>query len=271
MTDLALREPTGPVELTPKQLSYIANTEFVPAGLRGNMPAILACVATGRELGIGDLTALRSIHIIDGKATFSAELMVQLVRKAGHSIEGEWGDGAITVVGKRADNGDTMKVTWTLAMAERAGLAAKSNWKKHPEAMLWARAVSQLSRALFADCFAGATYVPEELGEIEAAELAEGEPTAESALTVDSVPQAAVDEPASPSAGQLTKLNVLVGTLRTAGQIQTEHLYLALGREAVPGEDGLVHWSDLRETLTRAEAHELIERLSKFEEKAPVA
>jgi hypothetical protein len=161
---MELRESKQAIALTSDQLKFISNTEFVPAGLRGNMPAILACVTTGRELGLGDMTALRSIHIIDGKATFSAELMVQLVRQAGHSITGDVTAESAKVVGKRADNGDTMTVEWTLTMAERVGLLSKSNWKKYPEAMLWARAVSQLCRMLFADCFAGASYTPDELG-----------------------------------------------------------------------------------------------------------
>jgi hypothetical protein len=95
-------------QLSNEQLRYIASTDFVPKALRGNLPAILACVATGRALGIPDMAALRSIHIIDGKATFSAELMVMLVRKRGHSITGEIGDGKATVAGKRGDNGDEM-------------------------------------------------------------------------------------------------------------------------------------------------------------------
>lgn len=162
--EIAVREASRQVvQLTNEQLSYIAGTEFVPAGLRNNLPAILACVATGRALGLPDMVALRSIHVIDGKATYSAELMVQLVRRAGHSIVGEVGEGSATVTGTRLDNSDEMTVTWTLQMAERAGLLKKQNWVKYPESMLWARAASQLCRMLFADCFAGATYTPEEL------------------------------------------------------------------------------------------------------------
>jgi hypothetical protein len=181
-TDLAVRDtqPRQITALSTDQLQFIANTEFVPRDLRGNLPAIMACVATGRALGIADITALRSIHIIDGRPTYSAELMVMLARRAGHSIQGEVEEGRAVVRGKRIDNGDEMTVTWTLAMAERAGLLGKQNWKKYPEAMLWARAVSQLCRELFADCFAGATYVPEELeesagepsGSVEAAAVA---------------------------------------------------------------------------------------------------
>jgi hypothetical protein len=120
---------------------------------------------------------LRSIHIIDGKATFSAELMVQLARKAGHSITGTVTEESATVTGRRVDNGDEMTVVFALADAERAGLLGKSNWKKHPGPMLWARAVSQLCRMLFADCFAGASYTPEELGagDLTADELMAGD------------------------------------------------------------------------------------------------
>ena len=155
--------PSANAMLTNEQLRYIASTDFIPKSLRGNLPAILACVATGRALGLPDMAALRSIHIIDGKATFSAELMVSLVRKHGHSIQGAISDGKATVTGKRGDNGDEMTSEWTLEMAQRAGLVNKDNWKKYPEAMLWARAVSQLCRMLFADVFAGSTYTEDEV------------------------------------------------------------------------------------------------------------
>jgi hypothetical protein len=89
--EIAVREPN---QLTNEQLSYIANTEFVPQGLRGNKPAILACVMTGRALGLDDMSSLRLIHVVNGRPTFSAELMVQIVRRHGHSISGAIKDGA---------------------------------------------------------------------------------------------------------------------------------------------------------------------------------
>lgn len=244
---LAVREPN---QLTNEQLSYIAGTEFVPQGLRGNKPAILACVMTGRALGLDDMSSLRLIHVVNGRPTFSAELMVQIVRRHGHSISGEVGDGKATVIGKRADTGDTMTSVWTLEMAQRAGLAGKQVWKSYPEAMLWARAVSQLCRMLFADCFAGGTYVPEE---IEEAELVE---TAEQADNV---------EPELRSPAQCRKLNVLVGTLREAGTVTTEDVWDIVGRPHEVSEDGELHWSPLRDSLTKAEAHGLIEALEHFE------
>lgn len=166
-TDVAVREPQALTVLSNEQLKFIAGTEFVPKGLRNNLPAILACVATGRAIGIDDMTALRCINMVDGKPSFAAELMVMLVRRRGHSITGEVGAESATVTGTRADNGDTMTSTFTVEMAKRAHLETKQNWIRYPESMCWARAVSQLCRMLFADCFAGGTYTSEELGDEE--------------------------------------------------------------------------------------------------------
>jgi hypothetical protein len=249
--DIAVRTPQ-PVALDLDHLKMIANTNFVPPGLRGNLPAIMAAVATGRELGLGDMSALRSIHIIDGKATFSAELMVMLVRRHGHSVTGEVSANEAKVTGTRSDTGDTMTSVWTLEMAKRAGLLGKSNWAKYPEAMLWARAASQLCRMLFADCFAGGTYTAEELED------------------VDTIPAAA---PAAMSAtiteAQKKKANVLVGQLRDAeGRLTTEDIYAAAGKRPAEfvDDDGELHWAPLRDSLTKREASVLIDRLQQFDD-----
>ncbi len=270
------------VQLTTQQLEYIAGTEFVPKGLRGNMPAILACVATGRELGIGDMTALKSIHVIDGRPTFSAELMVLLVRRAGHSISGKVGADTATVTGTRADNGDTMEVTWTTEMAKRAGLLSKQNWVKYTESMLWARAVSQLCRMLFADCFAGATYTAEELEGVDGAALAEpgagddgasGAPSSASADDDGLFPPKDQPRPgmALASEAQKKKLNVLVGKLRP-DVVSTEQLWERAGKNPWPEEIDQVgqrlRWSPLRDLLTKQEASTLIEWLTEVEAQA---
>lgn len=169
MTDLAIRATgatvASPEKLSTDQLKYIANTELIPKAYRGNMPAIMACVLTGRALGIDDLTALRWIHVVDGKATLGAECMVALVRSRGHSISGSLTDTSATVNARRFDNGDEFTYTFTIDMAKRAGLTGKGNWQKYPEAMLWARSVSQVCRILFSDVFLGLAYTGEEMGE----------------------------------------------------------------------------------------------------------
>lgn len=267
-TEIAVRPDTAPAVMDTRQLEYIATTDFIPKGLRGNMPAILACVQTGRALGLPDMAALRSIHIVDGKATFSAELMVSLVRRAGHSITGTSAEGSATVSGRRGDNADEMTVTWTLAMAERAGLKGKQNWQRYPEAMLWARAVSQLCRMLFPDVFIGATYTPEEIGEQNTD--SDGVPADDDGLfpPVDVETGQAVAASSDPPASQaqLKKLNVLVGTLRELGAVTTAEVYEYVG---VPVPEGDLHWSPLRDRLTKREASGLIETLTALEDALP--
>lgn len=149
--------------LTPQQVKFIANTEIIPKPLRGRVDAIIATIAKGRALGLDDIHALSAIHFIEGKPTLSAEAMNMLARRAGHSIAAKVTETSATVKGVRADTGDSMEVTYTLEDAKRAGILGKDNWKKHPQAMLMARATAQLCRWLFPDVLAGASYTPEEL------------------------------------------------------------------------------------------------------------
>jgi hypothetical protein len=77
--------------------------------------------------------------------------------------------------------------------------------------------------------------------------------------------------PPKPTKKQKDALNALVGQLRQLDRDPTAWIYETYGREQVPGEDGLLHWSDVRETLTRAEASSLFEQLSGFLDKLQAA
>jgi hypothetical protein len=272
-TELVVRETGQEItRLEPEQIKFLANTEFVQKGVRGNLPAIFATIATGRELGLGDMASLRHVHVIDGKPGYSAEIMVVLARRAGHSITGEVDATRALVRGRRADNGDEMTCEWTLDMAQKAGLLSKSVWQKYPQSLLWARAVSQLCRMLFADCFAGATYVPEELEEsagepatsssmgIEAdVQQADkpGEPLTEPDLVSqagqsepaspadeiaaevfgDDVPTTAADDGKPPTAPQLKKLNLMVGPM---DQDMKRRVYATVALWRVRSTDDLI-------------------------------
>ena len=149
-----------------RTLNMIAHTELVPRRLRGDPPAMYASIMLGRELGLRPMQSMNMIDVVNGRATLSAELQVAMIRETGHSIRlEELNANAATVTGTRHDNGDSISFTFTMEMAERAGLAGKRNWQQYPEAMLWARAVSMLARMLFADVFAAIhTCIPDELG-----------------------------------------------------------------------------------------------------------
>jgi hypothetical protein len=150
----------------------LANTEFVPAGLRGKPAAIAACVLAGRELGIGPMSSLQNLIVIDGRPSMTALLMRQLIFAAGHSIHyQESTDFRCIVKGRRRGEEDWTTITWTMDQAKKAGLEGKTNWRKYPKQMLQARATGELARLAFADCLGGMGYLEDEISEIDQAQV----------------------------------------------------------------------------------------------------
>ncbi len=165
-------------DATMRQAEVLAKSSIVPAQYRGKPGDIVVAAMIGRDFGWSPTMAMTQVHVVEGKPTLSAQAMVALVRAAGHSLSGDSDAQGARLAGRRTDNGDTLEVEFTIWDAERAGLCtvddqgrtrARSNggkrlpWEMYPQAMCWARAVSQLCRMLFADVLMGVSYTPEEL------------------------------------------------------------------------------------------------------------
>jgi hypothetical protein len=150
----------------------VANTEFVPKGLRGNPAAIAACILYGDELGIGPLQSLAKIAVIEGKPSLSAEAQRALILSAGHDMwVVESTNTKCTVAGRRSNSEHVSQITWSLDDAKRAGLAGRQNWRTYPRQMLMARATAELARLIFADAVGGLLATEElEDGDVEGAE-----------------------------------------------------------------------------------------------------
>lgn len=149
----------------------VANTDFVKSAMRGNPPAICAAILYGDEVGLGPMQSLAQISIIEGKPTLSAEAQRALILAAGHDFTVEESSVTrVTVAGRRRDSDHTVRVTWTLDDAKRAGIAGRSNWRAYPRQMLLARATAELARAIFADAIGGLAATEELEGAVGDAE-----------------------------------------------------------------------------------------------------
>ena len=124
-------------------------------------------MATGMEVGLTPWQAMRSIYVIDGRPSMSADLLVALCLRAKDVCERfhmeESTAEKATYVAKRIGQPD-VRLTWTMKQAERAGLSTKTNWRAHPEAMLRARCAAALARLAFPELALG-LYTPDELGD----------------------------------------------------------------------------------------------------------
>lgn len=129
---------------------------------------IYAVVAKARALNIDVFEALNgALYYVSGKVGMGAELMAQLVRRAGHSIvkDKSSNDSVCILHGKRTDNGDEWTVSFSIKDADRAQLSNGNSWKKYPGIMCYNRAMSMLFRQLFPDLSRGAGYTEDELQE----------------------------------------------------------------------------------------------------------
>lgn len=151
----------------------IAKTEFVPKQLRGRPDAVLACILAGREVGLGPMQALRDINVIDGKPSFSASLMMAMMRRGGvRVLASESTPERAWIHAKRTDTGEEAAVEWTMAEAREVvqggkRLVEKDNWRNFPADMLWARAVGRLARRIGSDLLGGMIYTSEEIADFD--------------------------------------------------------------------------------------------------------
>lgn len=147
----------------------IANTAMVPKALRGKPDEVLGILLYGREIGVGPMTALQQVHIVEGRPTASADLLWARAQQAGHELWVEHTDDRqCTVAGRRRgwpDERPDTRVTFTLADATRAGLSNKDNWKKNPRRMLQARAKSELAKLVAGDSMLATPFSAEEVAD----------------------------------------------------------------------------------------------------------
>lgn len=154
-----------------KLATYIAATDFVPKAYRGQDAAVAAAILAGREMGIGPMTALQHLYVVDGRPAMSAQLMRALVFAHGHTIRvAECNSERCTLIGRRAGDSHEAPVTWSMEDARRAQVTGKTNWARYPRQMLLARATGELCRAVFPDVIGGMAYTVEEADDIPAAD-----------------------------------------------------------------------------------------------------
>ena len=141
-----------------KLSEFIAETDFVPDAMRRKPAAVASAILTGREMGVPPMAALRHIHVVKGKPGQSAELMRAQAMKAGHEIRYiEMSDTRCVVEGRRRDESDWTRISFTVAQAQKA----KIDLGGYPEDKLVARATSRLCRRKFPDAISGLPTVDE--------------------------------------------------------------------------------------------------------------
>jgi len=127
--------------------------------------AAFVVIMAGRELGLTAMQSIRSIHVVDGKPTMSADLMVALTKRSPaceflRLVESTTERAAYET--RRRGEPDTTTIGFTIDDASKAGLLGRGPWRQYPAAMLRARAAAAICRAVYPDLMLG-VYETDEL------------------------------------------------------------------------------------------------------------
>lgn len=162
VTPIDLAPASAPMDVMTLAQMFVKSGYFTD--VKDVAQAVVKIVA-GQEVGLGPMASLMGIYIVQGKPSWSANLMATQIRNSRRydyrivelsdtACELEFLQGKQSLGTSR----------FTLDDARKAGLANKEIWKSYPRNMLFARAMSNGCRWYCADVFGGVTpYTPEEL------------------------------------------------------------------------------------------------------------
>lgn len=169
---LSIIENSNSLNNLHKFCSMAIKSRLLPESIDTPEKAFIIAVK-GIELGIAPMQAFSQIHVIKGRPAIASELMLGLIYKNVPTAEITFikSDSTSCIIKcRRHREQEFSEFSFTLEDARRAYLVpAKpdSGWTKYPQAMLRARAISSMARAMFPDAVMGASYTPEELQAIE--------------------------------------------------------------------------------------------------------
>jgi hypothetical protein len=147
----------------------LAASNVIPKAYVGKHENVVSAIVCGRELGMTAMQSLRGIHVIEGRPTLGSDTMAGIVKsdaRCEYFALVESTDERAVYRTKRRSDPEPVTMSFTIEEANLAGLTGKDTWKKYPKAMLRARAIAALARAVYPDVLGG-LYDPDEVPESE--------------------------------------------------------------------------------------------------------
>ncbi|WP_051637270.1 hypothetical protein [Rhodococcus sp. UNC363MFTsu5.1] len=262
------------MDIAYKLAESMCKTALVPAIYRGKPEDGTAAILYGAELGLNPIQSLQQIFVVHGSPAIYARTMVALLKTRGFLLETvATADDSVTVRGTDPSTGQVEESTWTYERARKAGYTTNKKYDTDPQAMLYAKAATEVCRKIAPDVLLGIAHTREEL-ELEpiratvervtptkrgvaaldaalgiAAPAADPEPASDSGAKVD-IAQASEPEPEVAMA--TPEQQKRVGELLTAEKLDTRKQKL----DYLEGQFGRKFTSAAN--LTAAEADQLI-------------
>ena len=142
--------------------------------LEQSLALMLVSQAEGRHPAL----AARDYDVIQGRPAKKAEAMLRDFFAGGGKVEWHTLDDTAADATFSHPQGGSVRITWDMPRAKKAGLGGKDMWTKYPRQMLRSRTVSEGVRTVWPAATSG-MYVPEEVAEfapIRAKQVSESPP-----------------------------------------------------------------------------------------------
>ena len=156
----------------------------------------LALMLVAQSEGLHPARAALEYHIIQGRPALKADAMLSRFQNAGGKVE--WHDYTPEKCSATFSHpqGGSIKIEWTMKMAQDAKLTNKDTWRQYPRQMLRARCISEGIRTVYPGVSVG-IYTPEEVADFTPAEKDVTPPPAAPSPMPEKVKQAAKSKPAT--------------------------------------------------------------------------
>lgn len=165
---------------------WLSKADMLPANYAGKPGNVLVAMELGETLGLAPVVTILELYVVNNRPSISAKLMAALTRRAGHSLRTVSDDKQATCTITRRDTQEQTVLTFSMADAEKAGLAGKDMWKKYPKRMLENRAISACVRLACPEVTMAVSQTPDELGDDGRVEQ----------VTAEFIPERVVERPA---------------------------------------------------------------------------
>lgn len=182
----------------------------------------VAKIMAGQELGIPPFASMAGIYIIEGKPVLGANLIAGLIKKSG-----KYDFRVLLLTNEECDiefyrDGKPLgRCGYDMDDAERAGLAGKAVWKRHPRNMMFARSMSDGAKHYCPDIFITGVYV-------DGADFDAVAPVEEIKKEYVDIPAESVDtEPLHEMPADLKKMMAKVGADEKALDIKCKNAFPA--------------------------------------------
>ena len=173
----AIALATARTELAAATARAIASGSVVLPPHAREPGAAAAIMLAGLELGLQPMEAIRSLHLVDGRVVLAADAQLALVLRRGVALDWIRTDAAAAECRIVRPGRQPHTVAYTIQDAQRAGLAGRQTWQRHPAAMLRARCITTAIRQYCPDLLSGA-YSPDEAADFGASPTPPATPAA---------------------------------------------------------------------------------------------